>query len=80
MFTTQILLDFFSSHFPNWGWNDVHLEWKERTLKIVCPSVESQRKIVGDSSTLSHLDIGIDLFLISCTGYPTLGIHRAHGN
>jgi hypothetical protein len=78
MFTTQILMDFFSSHFPNGNWSDVRLEWKERTLKIVCPSVEAQRQIVGDSPTLSRLDIGIDLFLISCTGYPTLGIHRAH--
>jgi hypothetical protein len=77
MFATQVLSDFFSSLFPNWSFKDLRLEPKEKTLRIICPNVEIQRQVVGDSSTLSHLDIGIDLFLICCTGYPTLGIHRA---
>jgi hypothetical protein len=78
MLITHVLSDFLSNHFPGWKIGDVHLELKEKTLRIVCESVETQRQIFGDSSTLSRLDIGVDLFLVCCTGHPSLGIHRCH--
>lgn len=79
MLITNVLREFLSNSFPGWKLGDIRLELKERTLRIVCEDVETQRQIVGDSSTLSKLDIGVDLFLVCCTGYPSLGIHhRAH--
>jgi hypothetical protein len=78
MLITHILSDFLSNNFPGWQIGDVHLELKEKTLRIVCATVETQRQIFGDSSTLSRLDIGVDLFLVCCTGHPSFGIHRCH--
>ncbi len=78
MLITQVLGDFLSNTCPSWKTGDVQLELKERTLRIICRSVETQRQIFGDSSSLSQLDIGVDLFLVCCTGYPSLGIHRCH--
>jgi hypothetical protein len=76
MLITHILSDFLSNNCPGWNIGDVHLELKEKTLRIICESVETQRQIFGDSPTLSRLDIGVDLFLVCCTGHPSFGIHR----
>jgi hypothetical protein len=78
MLITQVLNDFLSNNCPGWKIGAVRLELKEKTLRIVCESVETQRQICGGSSTLSRLDIGVDLFLVCCTGHPSFGIHRCH--
>jgi hypothetical protein len=78
MLITHILSEFLTNSFPGWQPGGIHLELKEKTLRIVCESVETQRQICGDSSTLSRLDIGVDLFLVCCTGHPSFGIHRCH--
>jgi hypothetical protein len=79
MFINEVLLEFLRSCIPNWGLNvgldEIRLELKERTLKIICQSVDAQKEITHNSSVLSQLDIGIDIFLICCTGYPSFGIH-----
>ncbi|NJN49199.1 MAG: hypothetical protein HC805_04690 [Alkalinema sp. RL_2_19] len=72
------LSEFFSNHFPGWRVSAIQLEIKEKTLRIICDTVETQRQIVGESPSLSRLDIGFDLFLVCCTGHPSLGIHRCH--
>jgi hypothetical protein len=75
MIINEILSEFLRSHFPNWGFEDFRLELKERTLRIICPTVDTQKQVSHNSSELSKLDIGIDIFLICCSGYPSLGIH-----
>jgi hypothetical protein len=75
MIISQVLLEFLRSHFPNWGLEGFQLELKERTLRIICHSVDTQKQITHNSSELSKLDIGVDIFLICCTGYPSFGVH-----
>jgi hypothetical protein len=77
MLITHVLSEFLTNNFPGWKTGDIHLELKEKTLRIVCETVETQRQIFGDSPTLSQLDIGVDLFLVCCTGHPSFGIHRS---
>jgi hypothetical protein len=76
MLTTHVLSEFLSNHLAGWQTGDIHLELKEKTLRIVCQTVETQRQIFGNSPTLARLDIGVDLFLVCCTGHPSFGIHR----
>ncbi|MBE9029552.1 hypothetical protein IQ266_07220 [filamentous cyanobacterium LEGE 11480] len=78
MLITHVLREFLSNNFPGWQLGDIQLEVKEKTLRIICNTVETQRQIFGESSSLSQLDIGVDLFLVCCTGHPSLGIHRCH--
>ena len=78
MLITHILNEFLSNHLSDWQIEHARLELQEKTLRIICDTVETQRQIFGKSSSLSKLDIGVDLFLICCTGYPSLGIHRCH--
>jgi hypothetical protein len=75
MLPTHILLDFFRKHFPLWDFSELHLEIKNRTLRIICQNTEMQKRIFREYATLSRLDIGFDLFLICCSGYPSMGIY-----
>jgi hypothetical protein len=79
MLINEVLFEFLRSYIPNWGLNggldEIRLELKERTLKIICQSVDAQKEITHNSSLLSQLDIGVDMFLVCCTGHPSFGIH-----